>query len=117
MSTELCWRQSVAEIQEAVAWRFRITPSEIRSRRRSRTAARPRQVAMWIARYTTPLSLTEIGWAFERDHTTVIHAIRQVDKMMAQDPDIAAVVWALLDAVDKSEAVALRRSIMRSVAA
>ena len=56
--------------------------------RRARAVARPRQVAMYLAKAMTPKSLPEIGRRFRRDHTTVIHAIRQITKLRATDPDL-----------------------------
>lgn len=62
-----------------------VSVTDLRSARRAREVARPRQVAMWLARKYTPLSLPSIGRAIgNRDHTTVMHAARRVDEMLAE---------------------------------
>ena len=82
---------TIPAIQTVVADRFGMTVLDLLSRRRARAVARPRQVAMWIARHATLHSLPEIGRAFgDRDHTTVMAAIRRVDALMAADPAFAA---------------------------
>ncbi|CAG1000470.1 Chromosomal replication initiator protein DnaA [Burkholderiales bacterium] len=73
---------SIENIQKTVADYYKIKVSEMHSRKRSRVIARPRQVAMALAKELTPLSLPEIGASFGgRDHTTVLHACRQVAKL------------------------------------
>ena len=63
--------------------------SELKSKRRSRQVARPRQIAMALAKELTSLSLPDIGEAFGgRDHTTVIHAVRKVDELCKADSRI-----------------------------
>ncbi len=82
---------TIPAIQTVVADRFGMTVLDLLSRRRARAVARPRQVAMWIARHATLHSLPEIGRAFgDRDHTTVMAAIARVDALMAADPLFAA---------------------------
>lgn len=88
--------KSVAEIQVRVADRFRIRVAEMTSARRGREVARPRQVAMYLSRHLTKQSLPEIGRRFgNRDHTTVIHACRQIEKLRALDPDLDEAVCDL----------------------
>lgn len=83
----------IVEIQQAVAEHFGMRLAEMVSHRRSRSVARPRQIAMYLARELTPLSLPVIGRHFgNRDHTTVLHAIRHVPQMMAEDRTIAMAV-------------------------
>jgi len=73
---------SIENIQKTVAEYYKIKVTEMHSRKRSRVIARPRQVAMALAKELTPLSLPEIGASFGgRDHTTVLHACRQVAKL------------------------------------
>lgn len=75
-------RITVDEIQKACAAHYRIDPAEMRSKRRSRAVARPRQVAMYLAKKMTPRSLPEIGRIFGgRDHSTVIHAVRTIEEL------------------------------------
>jgi len=73
-------------IQKTVADYYKIKVSDMFSQRRTRAVARPRQVAMWLARDLTPHSLPEIGDAFGgRDHTTVMHACRTIVDLRAKD--------------------------------
>ncbi len=89
-------RITVDEIQKACAAHYRIDPSEMRSKRRARAVARPRQVAMYLAKKLTPRSLPEIGRIFGgRDHSTVIHAVRTIEALRESNPEIDADVRAL----------------------
>ena len=84
-------RISIDEIQGKVADHYRIRKAEMTSARRAREVARPRQVAMYLSKQLTPRSLPEIGRRFGgRDHTTVIHAVRQIEKLRAQDAELDA---------------------------
>lgn len=81
---------SVENIQKVVAEYYKIKVADLHSKRRSRSVARPRQVAMAIAKELTSHSLPEIGDAFGgRDHTTVLHACRKVEELSQSDPDIS----------------------------
>jgi len=83
-------RVSIDEIQKEVAIRFNIRLADMQSARRARAVARPRQVAMYLAKQLTARSLPEIGRKFGgRDHTTVMHAIRKIEELMGTDPGIA----------------------------
>jgi chromosomal replication initiator protein len=89
-------RISIDEIQTQVAEHYRIRKAEMTSARRAREVARPRQVAMYLSKQLTPKSLPDIGRRFGgRDHTTVIHAVRQIEKLRASDPDIDAAIRLL----------------------
>ncbi len=80
---------SIDEIQTRVSDHFRILKAEMTSARRAREVARPRQVAMYLSKQLTPRSLPEIGRRFGgRDHTTVIHAVRQIEKLRLVDSDL-----------------------------
>ncbi|MDB5722923.1 MAG: dnaA, partial [Alphaproteobacteria bacterium] len=84
-------RISIDEIQSKVSEHYRIRKAEMTSARRAREVARPRQVAMYLSKQLTPRSLPEIGRRFGgRDHTTVIHAVRQIEKLRAQDAELDA---------------------------
>ena len=62
---------------------------EMLSQRRSRSLARPRQIAMYLAKQYTTNSLPDIGRKFSnRDHTTVIHAVKKIEKLMKKDDQI-----------------------------
>jgi len=77
---------SVEGIQKTVAEYFKIKVSDMHSKKRSRNLARPRQVAMALAKDLTQMSLPEIGEAFgNRDHTTVLHACRTIASLRAHD--------------------------------
>ncbi len=83
-------RITIDEIQRKVAEHYNIRMSDMHSARRSRQVARPRQVAMYLAKQLTARSLPEIGRKFGgRDHTTVMHAVRKIDELMAEDAQIA----------------------------
>ena len=80
---------SVDEIQTRVAEHFKIRKAEMTSARRAREVARPRQVAMYLSKQLTPRSLPDIGRRFGgRDHTTVIHAVKQIEKLRAADAEL-----------------------------
>lgn len=80
---------SVEDIQKSVANHYNIKNSEMHSDRRSRNVARPRQVAMYLSKQMTAFSLPEIGRKFGgRDHTTVMHAIKTINKLMLEDASI-----------------------------
>jgi len=77
---------TVEGIQKTVADYFKIKPADMHSKRRTRNIARPRQVAMALAKDLTQMSLPEIGEAFgNRDHTTVLHACRTVATLRNKD--------------------------------
>lgn len=80
-------RITIDEIQKKVAEHYNIRVADMHSARRARAVARPRQVAMYLAKQLTPRSLPEIGRKFGgRDHTTVIHAVRKIEELSAYDP-------------------------------
>lgn len=83
-------RITIDEIQKSVAAHFNIRISDMHSARRARAVARPRQVAMYLAKQLTTRSLPEIGRKFGgRDHTTVMHAVRKVDELREHDSGFA----------------------------
>lgn len=83
-------RVTIEEIQKAVVEHYSIRMADMTSARRSRAVARPRQVAMYLAKQLTPRSLPEIGKKFGgRDHTTVMHAVRQIERLANDDRGIA----------------------------
>jgi chromosomal replication initiator protein len=76
-------------IQKTVSDYFKIKVADMYSQKRTRAIARPRQVAMWLARDLTPHSLPEIGDAFGgRDHTTVLHACRTINDLRNKDTQL-----------------------------
>jgi chromosomal replication initiator protein len=83
-------RVTIEEIQKRVAEHYNIRLSDMSSPRRARNVARPRQVAMYLAKQLTTRSLPEIGRRFGgRDHTTVMHAVSRVAELMQQDSAFA----------------------------
>lgn len=89
-------RVTVDDIQERVAGHYRLSRAELLSTRRARSVARPRQIAMYLAKTMTTRSLPEIGRRFERDHTTVLHAVRTVERLRTEDAEIDADVRRLV---------------------
>ena len=83
-------RITIEEIQKKVAEHFTIKLAEMSSARRSRQVARPRQIAMYLAKQLTSRSLPEIGRKFGgRDHTTVMHAVKKVEELKETDQNFA----------------------------
>jgi chromosomal replication initiator protein len=88
---------SIENIQKTVADYYKIKVSEMYSKKRSRNVARPRQVAMALAKELTQLSLPDIGEAFGgRDHTTVLHACRRIAQLKTDNSDITRDMTSLL---------------------
>ena len=80
---------NVESIQNLVASHFHLNIQELLSPRRSRSLARPRQIAMYLAKQHTTNSLPDIGRKFSnRDHTTVIHAVKKIEELIKKDTDI-----------------------------
>lgn len=90
-------RITIDEIQRAVCARFDVKQVDLVSERRAVTIARPRQIAMYLAKRLTTRSLPEIGRKFgNRDHSTVIHAVRRIEELRGTDAEIDGAVKALL---------------------
>ena len=88
---------SIENIQKTVADFYKIKVADMYSKKRTRNLARPRQIAMALAKELTPLSLPEIGDSFGgRDHTTVLHACRKVAELREQDQNISRDYLVLL---------------------
>lgn len=84
-------------IQKKVAQYFNINPQDMKVKRRTKTIAYPRQVAMYISRNLTDLSLPEIGLSFGgRDHTTVIHACEKIEKGVKSDEKLRWIINRLV---------------------
>ncbi len=83
-------RVTIEEIQKKVAQHFNIRLADMHSARRARAVARPRQVAMYLAKQLTTRSLPEIGRKFGgRDHTTVMHAVKRIEELRQTDAALA----------------------------
>lgn len=96
-------RITVDEIQKKVANHYAIKLNDMSSSRRLKQVVVPRQVAMYLAKKLTNLSLPEIGKSFGgRDHTTVIHAVKKVEADMQSDQSLAEDVKLLLQVLEKT---------------
>ena len=94
-------RITIDDIQRKVADYYNIRLSDLLSARRSRTIARPRQVAMYLSKLLTTRSLPEIGRKFGgRDHTTVIHAVKRIESLQGSDSAIQEEVDILSRALE-----------------
>ncbi|MBB5710495.1 chromosomal replication initiator protein DnaA [Sphingomonas xinjiangensis] len=90
-------RITIDEIQRAVSSHFELKQLDLISERRAVAIARPRQIAMYLAKRLTTRSLPEIGRKFGgRDHSTVIHAVRRIEDLRAKDVEIDGAVRALM---------------------
>jgi chromosomal replication initiator protein len=82
-------RVKIEDIQKLVASRYNVSRSDILSERRTAAVVRPRQIAMYLAKVLTLRSLPEIGRRFGgRDHTTVLHAVRKIEKQITDDQSL-----------------------------
>jgi len=86
---------SVSDIIKAVSDYFMVKIADLKSTRRDRSIARPRQIAMYLAKELTSKSLPEIGSAFERDHTTIMHAIKVISQLVETDASVASCVQTI----------------------
>ena len=92
---------TIDEIQRRVAEYYTLKLADLLSARRAREVARPRQVAMYLAKRLTPRSLPEIGRRFGgRDHTTVMHAVKRIDELRLTDRELDADVAQLAKMLD-----------------
>ena len=92
---------TIDEIQRKVADYYGLKVADLLSERRAREVARPRQIAMYLAKKMTPRSLPEIGRRFgKRDHTTVMHAVKRVEQLRADDREIDSDVATLTRLLD-----------------
>jgi chromosomal replication initiator protein len=90
-------RVTIDEIQKAVSAHFALKPVDLVSARRAVVVARPRQIAMYLAKRLTTRSLPEIGRKFGgRDHSTVIHAVRRIEQLRDTDRELDGAVLTLL---------------------
>jgi len=91
------------DIQEAVASRFHVKVSDLKSKRRTKTLVYPRQIAMFLCRDLTDASFPEIGRDFGgKDHTTIIHACKQMKKIQETDATLRATLESLKEEIGKA---------------
>jgi chromosomal replication initiator protein len=93
---------SIDVIQKVVANSFNISYQDMKSKKRTRAIALPRQIAMYIAREITEYSTTELGMEFGgRDHTTVMHACQKIDEKLRSDPTLEPRIVTLIQEIKK----------------
>ena len=93
---------TIEDIQEVVANRFHVKISDLKSKRRTKTLVHPRQIAMFLSRDLTDASFPEIGRDFGgKDHTTIIHACKQVQKSQETDTALRATLESLKEEIGK----------------
>src|SRR5205085_8113400 len=98
-------RPTVEQIQAATCAAVGVAPEQMTSGGRAAGPAWARQVAMYLSRRMTDMTLPAIGRRFGgRNHTTVLHACRRVDERLAADPDAAALVNSLLERLSQPSA-------------
>ena len=91
---------TMEDVQEVVARRFQMKVSELKSKRRTKMLVYPRQIAMFLSRELTDASFPEIGREFGgKDHTTIIHACRQIEKAVDKDHAIQTTINSLRDEI------------------
>jgi len=95
-------RPKIEDIQRVVSQHYGVSRQDLVSARRTRTIVQPRQIAMYLSKTLTPRSLPEIGRRFgNRDHTTVLHAVRKVDGMIEKEPQLAEDIETLKRLLDQ----------------
>ncbi|MEJ8572667.1 chromosomal replication initiator protein DnaA [Microbaculum marinum] len=95
----------IEDIQRVVAGHYQVSRSDLVSSRRTRAIVVPRQIAMYLAKVLTPRSLPEIGRRFgNRDHTTVLHAVRKIEGLIGNDKGLARDIEALRRRIEDGEA-------------
>ena len=83
-------RVRIEDIQKVVGRHYNVSRNDLLSSRRTQVIVRPRQIAMYLSKTLTPRSLPEIGRRFGgRDHTTVLHAVRKIEKLVGEDAKLA----------------------------
>ncbi|HBT48161.1 MAG TPA: chromosomal replication initiator protein DnaA [Peptococcaceae bacterium] len=91
---------TISFIQEKVALYFNLKPEEFKSKKRTRSLAYPRQIAMYLARELTDASLPKIGEEFGgRDHTTVLHAWEKISHDLQRDPELQQIITQLIQQI------------------
>jgi chromosomal replication initiator protein len=89
---------TIEHIQERVATQFQMPVPELKAKKRTKSIAFPRQIAMYLSREMTDASLPKIGEAFGgRDHTTVIHAHEKISNLMSTDTELQKTVQGIID--------------------
>ncbi|MEM6383421.1 MAG: chromosomal replication initiator protein DnaA [Pseudomonadota bacterium] len=93
-------RVKIEDIQRATALQFGLTKTDLLSHRRTKQIVGPRQIAMYLSKVMTVRSLPDIGRRFGgRDHTTVLHAVRKIERELETDPALQKTIEALKSAI------------------
>lgn len=91
---------TILDIQKVVANHYQINIEDFKSKKRTKTIAFPRQIAMYLSRELTDFSLPRIGDEFGgRDHTTVIHAHEKISKQIQAEPEFEKTIKTLIDQI------------------
>lgn len=85
-------KPNLKDVERAICVQFNLTSDDLHSVTRVRRIARPRQIAMYLARQMTGASLPQIGRYWAKDHTTVLHALRRINALKVEKPKIAEYV-------------------------
>jgi len=88
-------------IQRKVSEFFRVTLSDLKAKNRTKGVAFPRQIAMYLARQLTHSSLADVGRAFGKDHTTVMHAVDKVQNLLHDDPALRKTIDGLIQGITR----------------
>ena len=83
---------SLEAIKNAVATEFNVPLAELSARNNARDITRPRQIAMYLCKRMTRASLSEIGREFKKHHTTVLHSIAKIDRLLVEDEDLKTTI-------------------------
>ncbi|MEO1102411.1 MAG: chromosomal replication initiator protein DnaA, partial [Pseudomonadota bacterium] len=95
-------RPKIEDIQRVVSQHYGVSRQDLVSARRTRTIVQPRQIAMYLSKTLTPRSLPEIGRRFgNRDHTTVLHAVRKIDGLLEKEAQLAEDIETLKRLLDQ----------------
>jgi chromosomal replication initiator protein len=91
---------TIDQVQRKVADAFGLRPSDLKAKNRTKAVAFPRQIAMYLARQLTHASLAEIGRAFGgKDHTTVLHAVDKLQRLLQEDPKLRKTIDGLIQGI------------------
>jgi len=91
---------TIEQIQRKTADFFTVKLSDMRAKNRTKAIAFPRQIAMYLARQLTHASLAEVGRAFGgKDHTTVLHAVEKIQRLLQEDPKFKKTLDSLIQSI------------------
>jgi chromosomal replication initiator protein len=90
---------TIEHIEKTVAEFFGLRLADMRAKGRTNAVAFPRQIAMYLARQLTHASLAEVGRAFGKDHTTVLHAVDKIQSLLQEDPKFKKTIDTLTQGV------------------